>query len=42
MPSGEMWRGTLGDEVDQISDAEFVDTISTIIFFPTSGPLGLL
>ena len=35
----EMWRETLGDEVDQISDAEFVDTIYYNLF-PNISPWG--
>lgn len=35
----EMWRETLGDEVDTVSDAEFVDTIYYNIF-PNISPWG--
>jgi nitrite reductase/ring-hydroxylating ferredoxin subunit len=35
----EMWRETLGDEVDAVSDAEFVDTIYYNIF-PNISPWG--
>jgi hypothetical protein len=35
----EKWRATLGDEVDAISDAEFVDTIYYNLF-PNNSPWG--